>query len=273
MNDKKEIVVLSGAGHKGIVKYQNVTGKNTVKGCCNLDFRPSNAKLYLVGDKIAEITLYDINTAFEVPFCANDDVACVVRSSALIMFGGRGAKCKTLAKIDEYNKQKAVQKTLKNSVETLCENVANECEISRENMPISSKESMQNKGEKQAKIDGKSHAFSLANEWTKYDGNNFYYAVKPQLDELFVCHPRESALDDAVDNSKWVRVETNDGYYVVGVLFNEDEPSFICYGVPSKDKTSPPDELENACVWLPLPDGKSGYWVIYQSARNGSIVK
>ena len=44
MNDKKEIVVLSGAGHKGIVKYQNVTGKNTVKGCCNLDFRPSNAK-------------------------------------------------------------------------------------------------------------------------------------------------------------------------------------------------------------------------------------
>ncbi len=107
----------------------------------------------------------------------------------------------------------------------------------------------------------------------KIHGNNFYYAVKPQIDELFVCHPSEKALDEAVENSKWVRVETSDGYYVVGLLFNEKEPSFICYGVPSKDKTSPPDELENACVWLPLPDGENGYWVIYQSARNGSIVK
>ena len=60
---------------------------------------------------------------------------------------------------------------------------------------------------------------------------------------------------------------------VTTVLFNENEPSFICYGVPSQSKTTPPDELENACVWLPVGDGENGYWVIYQSARNGSIVK
>ena len=101
MDNKKEIIVLSGGGHKGMVKYQSVPGQNVVKGSCNLDFRPSNAKLYLVSNEIAEIALYNSNTAFEVPFRANSDVSCVVRSSALIMFGGHGAKSKTLAEIDE----------------------------------------------------------------------------------------------------------------------------------------------------------------------------
>ena len=59
----------------------------------------------------------------------------------------------------------------------------------------------------------------------------------------------------------------------MGVLFNDDEPSFICYGVPASSKQNPPSELENACVWLPVGDGSGGYWVIYQSARTGEIVK
>ncbi len=259
MDNKKEIIVLSGGGHKGMVKYQSVPGQNVVKGSCNLDFRPSNAKLYLVSNEIAEIALYNSNTVFEVPFRANSDVSCVVRSSALIMFGGHGAKSKTLAEIDEYNKQKAVEKIAKKHVETLEEDTKKTSFHDTSNIVKTGAETIKN--------------LSFTNEWTKYDGNNFYYAVKPQIDELFVCHPSEKALDEAVENSKWVRVETSDGYYVVGLLFNEKEPSFICYGVPSKDKTSPPDELENACVWLPLPDGENGYWVIYQSARNGSIVK
>lgn len=74
MESKKEIVVLSGAGHKGIVKIKGATGsENTVKGSCNLDFRPSNATLYLVGDNIAKIGLHDTNTEFEVPFCAKTE--------------------------------------------------------------------------------------------------------------------------------------------------------------------------------------------------------
>ena len=89
MESKKEIVVLSGAGHKGIVKIKGATGaENTVKGSCNLDFRPTNATLYLVGDNIAKIGLHDNNTEFEVPFCAKTEFGCVVRSSSLTMFGG-----------------------------------------------------------------------------------------------------------------------------------------------------------------------------------------
>ena len=118
-------------------------------------------------------------------------------------------------------------------------------------------------------------------DWIKYDGNNFYYAVKPQIDEMFICYPEEKLLTDSVPNSKWVRVDAEDGYYVVGLLFDEDEPSFICYGVPqfgAQDKNArrAPEELENMCVWLPLNDSEGlieGYWMIYQSAKTGEIIK
>ena len=171
MENKKEIVVLSGAGHKGIVKIQNVSSKeNTVKGECNLDFRPSNASLYLVGDKIAKIRLHDTNTAFEVPFCATTEFGCVVRSSSVTMFGGNIPNGKILRRIDEYNKQKTVSESTKTAVQSTNANAEKQPEDNSENAKIGMTL-------KDVKLD----------EWTKYDGNNFYYAVKPQIDELFVC--------------------------------------------------------------------------------------
>lgn len=246
MDNKKEIVVLTGGGHKGIVKIQSVVGKSDyIKGNCNLDFRPSNATLYIVGEQIAKIKLNDINTAFEVPFCAKDEYGCVVRSSSLTMFGGGMSKSKALSKIDESNKR----------------------DILKESIDKAKERTAETSGKEEHTLDD----VLVMSEWTKYDGNNFYYAVKPQIDEMFVCYPEEKTLCDAVPNSKWVRIDVKDGYYVVGVLFNEDAPSFICYGVPSPQKSEPPKELQNACVWLPV--GEGGYWIIYQSARNGEIVK
>ncbi len=265
MDNKKEIVVICGAGHKGLVKVQ-FCGQKNVKGTCNLDFRPSNAILYLVGENVAQIRLYDVNTAFEVPFRASDEFGCVVRSSSVTMFGGAIPNSKILKRIDEYNKQKIVEsrvKSLSKSVESTLKNTPK----------IDEKQEVEDgKKEDVAKIGATIKSVNL-DEWTKYDGNNFYYAVKPQIDELFVCYPEEKTLNDAVANSKWVHVATDDDYYVVGMLFNEDEPTFICYGVPSKSKHTPPPELETACVWLPVGNDESGYWVIYQSAKTGEIVK
>lgn len=110
-----------------------------------------------------------------------------------------------------------------------------------------------------------------------YDGTNFYQAVKPQIDEMFVRYPAEATLNALVPNSKWVRVDVDaDDYYVLGVLFDIAEPTFICYGIPGKKTVPPPAEIAGACVWLPLdtrrPEGE-GYWVIYQSAVNGKCIK
>ncbi|MBQ9276110.1 MAG: hypothetical protein IJ226_00780, partial [Clostridia bacterium] len=82
----------------------------------------------------------------------------------------------------------------------------------------------------------------------KYNGSNFYLAVKPQLDEMFVCYKQEESLNKAVENSAWVHVDAEDGYYVVGLLKDGDSPAYICYGVPSKDGNDVPPELKNVCV-------------------------
>ncbi|MDE6060386.1 MAG: hypothetical protein K2G31_02830 [Clostridia bacterium] len=328
---RKEIIVLSGGGHKGVVKISGVTGKdNVAKVSCTLDFRPIGAILYLVGDNIAQIRLNDINCEVEVPFSAEYETGCVVRSSSLTMFGGKGAKSLMLKRIDDFaraesQKGKATgakttqsdngevysdkkckasrasnasgeSKLAHNSQEN---NAGANCEVSsaipsesdgidfennegNENAKEHSTDNLakQNKSKPYVGVSAKGDVKPLG-EWIKYDGNNFYYAVKPQIDEMFICYPEEKLLNDSVPNSKWVRVDAEDGYYVVGLLFDEDEPSFICYGVPQpvsqeKNARRAPEELENMCVWLPLNDSDGvidGYWMIYQSAKTGEIIK
>lgn len=122
-----------------------------------------------------------------------------------------------------------------------------------------------------------SYARAVLRNGVTYDGTNFFRAVKPQLDEMFVRYPAESRLNAIVPNSKWVRVDLEDGdYYVLGLLFDLSEPTFICYGIPGTGTTPPPSEISDVCVWLPLdnslPQG-AGFWVIYQSATNGKCIK
>lgn len=113
--------------------------------------------------------------------------------------------------------------------------------------------------------------FAKENNFT---GNDFYLAVKPQLDEMFICFPKNTDLENAVPNSKWVNVSGDDGNYVVGLIFNLDEVEYICYGVPYEKKSPPPDEIKNVCDWLALTDDENGkgYYVIYQSAKSGKTL-
>ena len=108
----------------------------------------------------------------------------------------------------------------------------------------------------------------------RFDGSNFYLSVKPQLDEIFVCYPEEDTLNNLVPNSRWVRINTSDGYYVVGLVLDGDSVSYICYGVPSTDRCAPPQEIADFAVWLSLGgnDGR-GYWLIYQDALTGKCLK
>lgn len=109
-----------------------------------------------------------------------------------------------------------------------------------------------------------------------YAGDNFYFAVKPQLDEMFICYPEEKTLNATVPNSRWVKVDTPDGYYVVGLIYDLETVLYICYGIPSSFSTQPPPEIADVCVWLPLNPGDregDGYWLIYQSAVDGKCVR
>ncbi len=121
----------------------------------------------------------------------------------------------------------------------------------------------------------KEPTFAL-DEGIEYNGENFYAAVKPQLEEMFECYPDEKVLNDLIANSRWVKIENEDEFYVVGVISSEQgTPEFICYGIPSTHDNTPPSEISDVCDWFPVdkevPYG-DGYWLIYQSAITGKCL-
>lgn len=301
---RKEIIVLNGGGHKGIVKISGAAGKDGfAKVSCSLDFRPNGAKLYLIGDNVAQMALNSTNQEDEVRFSANSEIGCVLRSSAVTMFGGSGSKSEMLKKIDAFNDSQknarnsaASKNPIRGNADVPSDNIERQGADESDTPSDASADSVQpeeyqeyeeyqeNRNSSEKKENKKNYVgvsskeVNPLGEWTKYDGNNFYYAVKPQIDEMFVCYPSEDTLAATVPNSKWVRVDAEDGYYVVGLLFDEDEPSFICYGVPqvkTNARPTAPAELENMCVWLPISGHEEimGFWIIYQSAKTGEIIK
>lgn len=128
------------------------------------------------------------------------------------------------------------------------------------------------KGRTMAENEDEVGAFSL--DTVRFDGTNFYLSVKPQLDEIFVCFPECDDLEEVVPNSKWAKIQVEDGFYVVGLILDGEVVRYISYGVPATKNSCPPSEIRDVAVWL--DDGKkegNGYWVIYQDAMTGQCLK
>lgn len=128
------------------------------------------------------------------------------------------------------------------------------------------------KGRPMAENEDEVSAFSL--DTVRFDGTNFYLSVKPQLDEIFVCFPECDDLEEVVPNSKWAKIQVEDGFYVVGLILDGEVVRYISYGVPALKNSCPPSEIRDVAVWL--DDGKKegkGYWVIYQDAMTGQCLK
>lgn len=107
--------------------------------------------------------------------------------------------------------------------------------------------------------------------------HKFYNLIADQLEELFERYPRESNLENLVDNSRWVKInyEDSDKYYVVGVIYLNNEIRYICYGVPGNYYSEPPRELKDYSQWLPTDTREpydNGYWVMYQDSDTGENV-
>lgn len=105
----------------------------------------------------------------------------------------------------------------------------------------------------------------------------FYCLIKEQVDELFAKYPPEKELEKLLPGSKWVKVDyENDGhYYVIGLIYENQELKYICYGVPGTHDKEPPSDFAKYSQWLPLvpslPEGE-GYWLMYQDANDGHSV-
>lgn len=106
---------------------------------------------------------------------------------------------------------------------------------------------------------------------------NFYNDMKSHLDKIFEEGEDEEYLQSLIGGSKWTKVKLGKGeYYVVGIIRENDEIRYICYGVPGAFQEIPPKELSGYPVWFPLdqtnPKG-FGYWLSYQDAISGESVK
>lgn len=142
----------------------------------------------------------------------------------------------------------------------------NSKEASRENDEIILK--VKTKPEHKDKTEGTKKDKPTMLLGVEFNGKNFYQAVKPQLEEMFVCYPTESRLCERIPNSKWVRVDCEDCYYVVGVIEELGEALYVCYGIPGREDILPPDEIRNISQFVPVDDD-GGIWMLFQDAKTG----
>lgn len=108
--------------------------------------------------------------------------------------------------------------------------------------------------------------------------STYYSEVSDQLKHLFDTCEKESALEEIIPNSKWVKVDySSDGnYYVVGLIYEDETLKFVCFGVPGYYASESPKELEGLCKWVPVDSSKPfefGYWITYQDAKTGENVE
>ena len=94
--------------------------------------------------------------------------------------------------------------------------------------------------------------------------------MKDEIEKVLSGYPREGSLESTIENSRWVRIDYgSDKFYVFGVMFSEDVARYICYGVPAKSKSAPPESMRGRASFIPAGEG---FWVMYQDAATGASV-
>lgn len=105
-------------------------------------------------------------------------------------------------------------------------------------------------------------------------GECFFARMKDEIEKVLSSYPEERELEETVENSRWVRINYGEGkFYVFGVIYGEEKPEYVCYGVPATDTARPPESLAPLASFIPAPSGEGGYWVMYQDANTGAVVK
>ena len=120
--------------------------------------------------------------------------------------------------------------------------------------------------------------FNKEQQQEQLQTESFFDGVKEQITLLFEKYPEEEFLPSIIPFSKWVKVdfEEEGTYYVLGLVYENDNIKYICYGVPGVYGSMPPKELNGFAQWLPLDTNKPeeyGYWITYQNAENGESVE
>jgi hypothetical protein len=98
----------------------------------------------------------------------------------------------------------------------------------------------------------------------------FYERIQKQFDALLGTNEKNAFLSEAVENSHFVNIPfEGEKCYVLGLVREEDAPLYIAYGVCGEKQVKPDSHFQ----WIPkTKNSENGYWVAFQSAKNGEIV-
>ena len=240
---------------KKILVLRSIDGKNAVGTVrisidreCSIEYSPKveGAKCYLVyGGKIVE----DMASIDDI-----EGVVAMVVADDILYTSTTSMSISTLSRIyDEYIRGQVEDTTSQVTDESI------EVDSDNENMDTLKEENSTLKDSKTTRS-------------SKSEGLEFYYKIRDALEETFVCYPLDDTLSKVIEGSEWVRIESGGSYYVVGKVYIEGVLKYICYGLPGDRSMSPPDELANHTQYIPIPDTKGGYFVIFQDANTGELL-
>ena len=108
--------------------------------------------------------------------------------------------------------------------------------------------------------------------------DTFYKKIEPQIDKLLNNNQVEPVLIELIPNSKFVRIEFDDktGYYIFGVIYENNFPKYICYGMPARKDEKPPVEFSEIYQWFPVDINDmsgDGFYVTFQDAKTGKTIE
>lgn len=105
---------------------------------------------------------------------------------------------------------------------------------------------------------------------------SFYDKIKSQIEVMLETNEEEVEVSKKIENSKFVRVKIDEeSYYLLGVIYEEEEILYICYGLKSVSPSIPPEDMEEYAKWLPMTENENGegYWLVFQDAKTGKTIK
>lgn len=90
-------------------------------------------------------------------------------------------------------------------------------------------------------------------------------------DELFSVCDAEGILETVFKNSKWVRVPAFNKNYVAGILYSNNLPKYLCFGMPVFSKKDKPEELGKDSIFVPASKKHEegfGYYIVFRNVEN-----
>ena len=116
----------------------------------------------------------------------------------------------------------------------------------------------------------------LQDATTDGKGTKYIDNAREELDGIFEKFPSHEGLEKLFPLSKFAKVSfAPDKYYVVGIIIENGQEKYLCYGVPGKYSEKAPKELASYCTFIPVSIFNltgEGYWMMFQDAITGKCV-